>query len=162
MVRVFIALEIKLICCITMFFSPRFPTMHELVRTGLVRSDEAIRIGEEDSLEMYGSNWWLPLKWCVEILSRAQEDGLIKSPPGYSHMMLRISEFRNALIEVATYVHIPVPLVYTQVRKLSPFIASVLIKNSHSYWVIGPSLVLITLDNSIKRKLRKQRVICIS
>ena len=34
---------------------------------------------------------------------------------GYSHMMLRISEFRTGLTKVATYGHIPVPLVYTQV-----------------------------------------------
>lgn len=30
-------------------------------------------------------------------------------------MMLRISEFRTGLTKVATYGHIPVPLVYTQV-----------------------------------------------
>ena len=36
---------------------------------------------------------------------------------GYSHMMLRISEFRTGLTKVATYGHIPVPLVYTQVGK---------------------------------------------
>ena len=35
---------------------------------------------------------------------------------GYSHMMLRISEFRTGLTKVATYGHIPVPLVYTQVN----------------------------------------------
>ena len=32
-------------------------------------------------------------------------------------MMLRISEFRTGLTKVATYGHIPVPLVYTQVGK---------------------------------------------
>ena len=25
------------------------------------------RIGEEDTARMYGSNWWMPLKWCAEI-----------------------------------------------------------------------------------------------
>ena len=41
----------------------RFPTMQELIRTGLIRPDEAERVGEESSHEMYGSNWWMPLKW---------------------------------------------------------------------------------------------------
>ena len=33
----------------------RFPNMFELVKTGIVRSDEAMRIGNEESLEMYKS-----------------------------------------------------------------------------------------------------------
>ena len=56
--------------------------MAELVRTGIVRSDEANRIGEEDSLDMFESNWFIPLKWSVEVLKGAQKEGLIKTPPG--------------------------------------------------------------------------------
>ena len=56
--------------------------MAELVRTGIVRSDEATRIGEEDSLDMFESNWFIPLKWSVEVLKGAQKEGLIKTPPG--------------------------------------------------------------------------------
>ena len=41
---------------------------------------------------------------------------------GYSHMMLRISEFRTGLTKVATYGHIPVPLVYTQVNVITDLI----------------------------------------
>jgi len=100
----------------------RFPSMKELARTGIVRADEAARIGEEDSLEMYESNWCLPIKWSVEVISRAQKDGLIKTAPGYSHMMLRLSEFRTGLTKVATYGHIPVPLVYTQVVHLAVYV----------------------------------------
>ena len=40
----------------------RFPSCQEIMRTGLMRPDEAARIGDETSGEMYGSNWWLPLK----------------------------------------------------------------------------------------------------
>ena len=56
--------------------------MAELVRTGIVRSDEAHRIGEEDSLDMFESNWFIPLKWSVEVIKGAQKEGLIKTPPG--------------------------------------------------------------------------------
>ena len=33
----------------------RFPNMCELIKTGIVRADEAMRIGNEESEEMYGS-----------------------------------------------------------------------------------------------------------
>ena len=61
--------------------------MSELVRTGIVRSDEANRIGEEDSLDMFESNWFIPLKWSVEVLKGAQKEGLIKTPPGQSFIL---------------------------------------------------------------------------
>merc|ERR1711892_1596149 len=61
----------------------RFPTMQEIVRTGVMRQDESDIIGEENSLQMYGSKWWIPLKWCTEILTKAQQDGLIKNAPGF-------------------------------------------------------------------------------
>ena len=100
----------------------RFPNMFELVKTGIVRSDEAIRIGNEESTEMYGSRWWLPLKWNIEVLTRARKDGFIINAPGYSHLMGRLSEFRAALTEVATYGYLPVPLVYTQVVHLAVYV----------------------------------------
>ena len=100
----------------------RFPTMSRLVQTGIVRSDEAIRIGNEESTEVYGSRWWLPLKWAIEVLTRAKREGYITSTPGYSHIMGRLSEFRGCLTEVATFGYLPVPLVYTQVVHLAVYI----------------------------------------
>jgi len=100
----------------------RFPTMHELVRTGLVRSDEAARIGIEDCSQVLSSNWWLPIKWSVEISNQAKQDGLISNAPGYSHLLCRLAEFRNSLTEVTNYCHIPVPLVYTQVVHLAVYV----------------------------------------
>jgi len=100
----------------------RFPTMHELVRTGILRSDEALRIGEEDSDAMYESNWWMPLKWAAEIMAKAQKEDLIKSAPGYAGIMGMLSNFRSSLGDVATYGHIPVPLVYTQVVTLAVYV----------------------------------------
>ena len=100
----------------------RFPTMRELVRTGILRADEALRIGEEDSDAMYESNWWMPLKWATEIMGKAQKEELIKSPPGYAGIMGKLSHFRSSLGDVATYGHIPVPLVYTQVVTLAVYV----------------------------------------
>ena len=97
----------------------RFPTMTGLIQTGIVRSDEALRIGNEESKEVYGSRWWLPLKWAIEVLTRAKREGYITSSPGYSHLMGRLSEFRGCLTEVATFGYLPVPLVYTQVVHLA-------------------------------------------
>ena len=78
----------------------RFPTTQEITRTGLMRPDEAARIGDEASGEMYGSNWWVPLKWSVEILCRALKDGIIKSPPGYNGLLGQIATFRSSLTKV--------------------------------------------------------------
>ena len=94
----------------------RFPNMEELLKTGLVRSDELLRLGDEETNNIFLSNWWIPLKWAIEILNKAKEDGLVPNVPGYSHLLGRITHFRQSLSEVATYVYLPVPLVYTQVR----------------------------------------------
>jgi len=99
----------------------RFPSTQEIIRTGLMRPDEAARIGAEASGEMYGSNWWLPLKWSTEILCSALRDGSIKSPPGYNGLLGQIATFRSSLTKVATYGHIPVPLVYTQVVTMAVY-----------------------------------------
>ena len=66
------------------------------MRTGIVRSDEATRIGEEDSLDMFESNWFIPLKWSVEVLKGAQKEGLIKTPPGElsSFQQIKLRGFR--------------------------------------------------------------------
>ena len=96
--------------------------MRELVRTGILRADEALRIGEEDSDAMYESNWWMPLKWATEIMAKAQKEELIKSAPGYAGIMGKLSNFRSSLGDVATYGHIPVPLVYTQVVTLAVYV----------------------------------------
>ena len=40
----------------------RFPSMQDLVATGIIRTDEASRIGDEEMPDVHGSNWWMPLK----------------------------------------------------------------------------------------------------
>jgi len=79
-------------------------------------------LGTENSAEMYGSNWWMPLQWATSLITQAQGDGLIKSAPGFSGLLGQISAFRASLTDVATYGHIPVPLVYTQVVTLAVYI----------------------------------------
>jgi len=100
----------------------RFPSVQDIVNTGLVRKDEAVRLGDEESPEMYGSNWWMPLKWNIEIVEKAQKDKLITSAPGYAGLLGQLSAFRSSLTDVATYGHIPVPLVYTQVVTLAVYV----------------------------------------
>jgi len=100
----------------------RFPSMQEVVRCGLARPDEAHMLGTETSAEMYGSNWWMPMQWATSLITGAQGDGLIKSAPGFSGLLGQISAFRTSLTDVATYGHIPVPLVYTQVVTLAVYI----------------------------------------
>ena len=96
--------------------------MQSLVRTGIIRADEGVRIGNEDSPAIYDSNWWMPLKWSTELMCKAQKEGMVANAPGYAGLMGKISDFRNALTEVSTYGHIPVPLVYTQVVTLAVYV----------------------------------------
>ena len=51
-------------------------------------------------------------------MTKAQQDGLIKNASGYKGLICQVADFRSDLTGVATYGHIPVPLVYTQVVTL--------------------------------------------
>ena len=89
--------------------------MQEVMRTGLARPDEAARIGDEDQEAVYESNWWMPLQWSAEILADSHKRGLVVSQPAYANIIRQLDFYRQGLTDVATYGHIPVPLVYTQV-----------------------------------------------
>ena len=75
----------------------------QLVHPPQVVSGGAER-GSEGGLDQNSSRW--------TFIFSTNKNGAVS---GYSHMMLRLSEFRTGLTKVATYGHIPVPLVYTQV-----------------------------------------------
>ena len=85
----------------------RFPNMIELIKTGIVRADEARRIGKEESASMYGSRWWIPIKWAIEVLNTAKREGFIPNQPGYSHIMGRLSDFRTVLPRIVKIDQIP-------------------------------------------------------
>jgi len=102
-----------------------YPDMDHLVTTGLVRKDEAARIGDEEEEEMQrhgGSNWWLPIKWSIDIIRKAQIDGRFENPPSYSGLVGKVCDFRRGLTQVASYGHVTIPLVYTQVVHLAVYI----------------------------------------
>jgi len=100
----------------------RFPSMQEVVRCGLARPDEAAQLGAENCTGMYGSNWWMPLQWATMLLGEANCEGRVKSAPGYAGLLGQLAAFRSSLTSVATYGHIPVPLVYTQVVTLAVYV----------------------------------------
>jgi len=102
-----------------------YPDMEKILKTGLVREDEAARIGEEEEEDMQrhgGSNWWLPIKWSIDILRKAQLDGRFENPPSYTGLVGKICDFRKGLTQVASYGHVTIPLVYTQVVHLAVYI----------------------------------------
>ena len=80
----------------------KFPDTKEIIKTGLMRPDEAARIGDEASWNIYESNWWLPLKWSTEIVCQAMKEGKIKIPPGYNSLLNSIAAFRSSLTQVTT------------------------------------------------------------
>jgi len=97
----------------------KFPTMREVIQTGLVTEDEAERIGEEDSVRQHGgSNWWMPLLWSTEI---AENDDDISSAGVYGWIQGNIADYRAKLTSVLNYGHVPIPLVYSQVVHLAVY-----------------------------------------
>eukprot|EP00092_Neocalanus_flemingeri_P039212 GFUD01042683.1.p1 GENE.GFUD01042683.1~~GFUD01042683.1.p1 ORF type:complete len:370 (-),score=91.16 GFUD01042683.1:360-1469(-) len=102
-----------------------YPDMDHLVTTRLMRKDEADLIGEEDPEDMQkhgGSNWWLPMKWSIDIIRKTQMDGRLANPPCYPALVGKVSDFRKSLTQVASYGHVTIPLVYTQVVHLAVYI----------------------------------------
>jgi len=102
-----------------------YQDIQSIVEFGLLRKDEADRIGEEDEEDMLrhgGSNWWLPIKWSIDIIKRARKEGRFANPPSYSGLVGKVCDFRKGLTQVASYGHVPIPLVYTQVVHLAVYI----------------------------------------
>ncbi len=107
----------------SLLLQQRFPTIQALVESGLIRPDEAARLGPATPAQgKYALRWWLPLHWTTEIIHSAQAEGLINNPPGYVALLSQTASFWSALISVETYGHIPVPLVYTQVVTLAVYV----------------------------------------
>jgi len=88
---------------------------------------------------MYTSNWWKPIQWCTEILSDAHKKKLTASPPSYNGLTGQVAAFRHSLTQVATYGHIPVPLVYTQVVTLAVYVYFVVSLVGEQWVVPTPS-----------------------
>jgi len=102
-----------------------YPDIQSIVEFGLLRKDEADRIGEEDEEDVQrhgGSNWWLPIKWSIDIIKKARKEGRFANPPSYAGLVGKVCDFRKGLTQVASYGHVPIPLVYTQVVHLAVYI----------------------------------------
>ena len=63
---------------------------------------------------------WLPIKWSVSILRDNFIGGRVNEN-AYVSIIRAISGYRKSLTDVATYGHVPVPLVYTQVVHLAVY-----------------------------------------
>jgi len=112
----------------------KFPTMKEVVDTGLVTEEEAERVGSENCVRQHGvSNWWLPLQWASEI---AHNDEDISGAGVYALLLLKITAFRESLTEVLNYGHVPIPLVYTQVVTIAVRIYFVF-ELIGAQWIVG-------------------------
>ena len=102
-----------------------YPDIQSIVKFGLLREDEADRIGEENEEDLQrhgGSNWWLPIKWSIDIITKAKKDGRFEDAPSYCGLVGKVCDFRRGLTQVASYGHVPIPLVYTQVVHLAVYI----------------------------------------
>ena len=46
--------------------------------------------------EFHRSNWWLPLKWSIEVITSAREGELISNPPGLEQTRLFDKDYLEA------------------------------------------------------------------
>ena len=100
-----------------------YPSMEHIITARIIRKDEAELIGDEEVTDKHGdSNWWLPLKWCIDIIRKADVDGRIANPVNGAFLVKSISAFRTSLIDVSSYGFVTIPLVYTQVVHLAVYI----------------------------------------
>jgi len=87
----------------------KFKNWNNLEATGLLRRDEKEAVQGVD-------NWLVPLQWCVEILSGAQQRGLMKTMKDTHWVpMGQVTGFKDKLQSVKAYDDVSIPLVYSQV-----------------------------------------------
>jgi len=73
----------------------------------------------------------MPLVWAGSIVIRARKEDRVKNDQTVQALISQINEFRNKAGRLLHYDWVPVPLVYTQVRK--PYISAKLGYNELGY-----------------------------
>ena len=62
-------------------------------------------------------SFWMPLVWAGSIVIRARKEDRVKNDQTVQALITQINDFRNKAGRLLHYDWVPVPLVYTQVRR---------------------------------------------
>uniref|UniRef100_A0A914DY49 Bestrophin homolog n=1 Tax=Acrobeloides nanus TaxID=290746 RepID=A0A914DY49_9BILA len=93
----------------------RFPTMENIVESGLMTKEE---LDEYNSIESPHAKYWFPTEWAFQLLRKARTLNLIDSDIVYIHIMERLAKFRSSIMNLVIYDWISIPIIYTQVIDL--------------------------------------------
>uniref|UniRef100_A0A914E064 Bestrophin homolog n=1 Tax=Acrobeloides nanus TaxID=290746 RepID=A0A914E064_9BILA len=94
----------------------RFPTMENIVESGLMTKEE---LDEYNSIESPHAKYWFPTEWAFQLLRKARTLNLIDSDIVYIHIMERLAKFRSSIMNLVIYDWISIPIIYTQVVNLT-------------------------------------------
>ncbi|GMT25069.1 hypothetical protein PFISCL1PPCAC_16366, partial [Pristionchus fissidentatus] len=89
----------------------RFPTLDSLVAAGYINEDEKGDLAD--------NKFWLPIKWAMNYVRMAREEGLITSDNALQDIYLELCTLRVQLLSLWLADWVPVPLNYTQIIFIS-------------------------------------------
>ncbi|GMR60321.1 hypothetical protein PMAYCL1PPCAC_30516, partial [Pristionchus mayeri] len=85
----------------------RFPTVESLRDAGYLLPDELPDIND--------TKYWIPIKWAMEYVRRARDEGMITSDNAVQDIYQELLELRGKLLRSLLFDLVPVPLNYTQI-----------------------------------------------
>ncbi|GMS87684.1 hypothetical protein PENTCL1PPCAC_9859, partial [Pristionchus entomophagus] len=85
----------------------RFPTLESLVDAGYINEDEKGDLAD--------NKFWLPIKWAMNYVRRARDEGLITNDNALQDIYLELCTLRVQLLSLWLADWVPVPLNYTQI-----------------------------------------------
>ncbi|GMR48332.1 hypothetical protein PMAYCL1PPCAC_18527 [Pristionchus mayeri] len=104
-------LQVLVFRCICVPVRQRFPTLDSLVAAGYVNEDEKGDLAD--------NKFWLPIKWAMNYVRRARDEGMISSDNALQDIYLEMTTLRVQLLSLWLADWVPVPLNYTQIIFIS-------------------------------------------
>lgn len=122
----------------------RFPRIDDLVATGLL-TDEEVQIYKSISPDK--PYFFVPLVWCISLLTRAHHDGLIRHDRHLNALVDAIVAYWRNLHTLFLYDYVNIPLVYNQVVALVVYLYLAILVLSQQF--ADPAKILKEYDQEV-------------
>ncbi|GMS92391.1 hypothetical protein PENTCL1PPCAC_14566, partial [Pristionchus entomophagus] len=100
-------LQVLVFRTICVLVRQRFPTLDSLVDAGYINEDEKGDLAD--------NKFWLSIKWAMNFVRRARDEGLITNDNALHDIYLELCTLRVQLLSLWLADWVPVPLTYTQI-----------------------------------------------
>lgn len=91
----------------------RFPTEDHMVNANLMTEEEQVALNNTP-IASKGCLYWVPIIWCIDLVTKARNDGLIRFDRAVEILTEALCNYRGRLGTIFAYDWINTPLVYTQ------------------------------------------------